>query len=62
LKELSDQFFSFLASEYRAIRPVDVKLITASLFFSLIPLHDNMQHQKQCFVECEHLLEEISTA
>ncbi len=39
----------------------DVQLITASLFFSLIPLHENTEHHSRFITICKHVLDGIES-
>ena len=58
LEELKEHFFSFVQRYYPEVRASDVVLITASLFFSLIPLHDNRAHHKLFFNKACRLLQQ----
>lgn len=41
------------------VRPSDVKLVTASHFFSLLPLHENIVHRQQLLGLCESLYRDV---
>jgi len=50
LFKLIQTFQHFISTEYSTmINFNDVQMITAHLFFSLIPLHENFQHQIQFY-------------
>ena len=44
-RELCQLFVDFIGQEYENVGVKDVQMITIQLYFSLIPLHDNVQHQ-----------------
>ena len=39
-EELQESFWAFVKENYLSVRSDDIKMISASLYFSLIPLHD----------------------
>lgn len=45
LRKLRETFRSYISENYEQVSWRDVLLTTASLFVSLIPLHDNLRHQ-----------------
>lgn len=46
LSQLVEAFYGFISREYSHYpKLIDLKMITAQLYFSLIPLHDNFEHQ-----------------
>lgn len=47
LEGLRKVFFDFVKESYPEIREEDILLVTASLYFSLIPLHVDVAHHKQ---------------
>jgi capsule biosynthesis phosphatase len=50
LSQLTKTFEDFIAKEYpNAANLTDLKMITAQLYFSLIPLHDSFQYQVQFY-------------
>ncbi|UJR24377.1 hypothetical protein I4U23_005754 [Adineta vaga] len=50
LSELVDLFKDFISREYSNVPDItDIKMITAQLYFSLIPLHSTFQHQTQFY-------------
>ena len=56
LQSLQKVFFDFVKSTYPEIKEQDIILVTASLYFSLIPLHDDMDHHKLFFQKAADLL------
>ena len=62
----ADAMLSLLRSHFREhverhykIKWGDLQLITASLFFSLIPLHENTEYHSRFITMCEHVLDGI---
>ena len=58
LGEIKQCFARFVQNLYPKIALCDVILVTASLYFSLIPLHDNLDHHKLFFQKAEALVRE----
>lgn len=56
LSELQEYFWTFVTENYRSVKHEDVKMITASLYFSLIPLHD-VNKRRMFFDECLKIIE-----
>jgi hypothetical protein len=56
--KLRAEFRVFVEKNYKA-RWKDIQVITASLYFSLIPLHDNVRHHDQFFNLCEQVLHDV---
>ena len=59
LAELRCSFEYHLNSYYKNVTIDTIKLVTASLFFSLIPLHDNITHRSAFFQVCVDILKEL---
>jgi len=56
--QLCAEFRIFVEENYKA-RWKDIQVITASLYFSLIPLHDNVRHHSRFFNLCELVLHDV---
>ena len=59
-EELIAYFADAVTAMYGNINMQDITLITASLFFSMIPLHDNRTHQQHFLAKAVALYGEIS--
>jgi len=57
LASMRETFWSFIGSNYPRIRKRDIEMITASLYFSLIPLHESATNHKMFFNECLKIIE-----
>lgn len=58
LGDIKHCFVRFVQSNYPTIALLDVILVTASLYFSLIPLHDNLEHHKHFYAKACQLAAE----
>mmetsp|Transcript_10369 Transcript_10369/g.31220 ORF Transcript_10369/g.31220 Transcript_10369/m.31220 type:complete len:730 (+) Transcript_10369:1-2190(+) len=58
LARLRGVFEAWLARRYSKIALRDIKLIVASHYFCIVPLHDNKAHQKQFLAKAKWLLDE----
>ena len=58
LARLRGVFEAWLARRYSKIALRDIKLIVASHYFCIVPLHDNKVHQKQFLAKAKWLLDE----
>lgn len=47
VKELRQSFIDYISQEYPHVDMKDIHMITIQLYFTLIPLHNNIQHQVQ---------------
>lgn len=60
LSGLRAVFWDFVAFNYPQIRQDDIKMVTASLYFSMIPLHDS-DHSKRLFLaQARKLIKEVN--
>lgn len=57
LKDLETIFFHFIQTNYPNVAISYLKVITASFFFSIIPLYENERHQKEFLKAAETLVE-----
>eukprot|EP01116_Phalansterium_solitarium_P021646 TRINITY_DN6811_c0_g1_i2.p1 TRINITY_DN6811_c0_g1~~TRINITY_DN6811_c0_g1_i2.p1 ORF type:complete len:691 (-),score=232.11 TRINITY_DN6811_c0_g1_i2:164-2236(-) len=60
LADLKLLFRRFVAEHYPTVQFEDIELVTASLLISLIPLHDNFDHQKLFFSLCKSLTQRLA--
>lgn len=60
LQKLRSTLFTFLSNLYPDFNKQDILIITSSLFFSLIPLHADPNHQVLFFNLSKNILKEIS--
>mmetsp|Transcript_13985 Transcript_13985/g.23863 ORF Transcript_13985/g.23863 Transcript_13985/m.23863 type:complete len:506 (+) Transcript_13985:1-1518(+) len=58
LRELRREFWDFVSKNYPAVRHDDVKMVTASLYFSLIPLHA-VSKRKIFFDQCHKIIDAL---
>ena len=58
LRELRGEFWDFVSKNYPSVRHNDVKMVTASLYFSLIPLHDAGK-KSVFFDQCHKIIEAV---
>jgi len=58
LRELRGIFWDFVSENYPAVRHDDVKMVTASLYFSLIPLHD-VGKRSIFFDQCHKIIDAL---
>lgn len=56
LDQLKADFAAHVAAEYPDVRWRDVEMLTASLYFSLLPLHDNAAHRVRFWRICQAML------
>lgn len=56
LRELEGHFWEFVSQTYPTVRHGDVKMIAASLYFSLLPLHDKAK-RPAFFRQCCEIIE-----
>ena len=61
LAELRDYFRNHVEKHYD-VSWDQIQLLTASLFFSLIPLHDNIPHHFRLYELCKEVLQEAHSA
>ena len=57
LAKLRSCFATWLASNYPSVKMRDVRLIVAAHYFCIVPLHDNLHHQRQFLAKARWLLE-----
>lgn len=57
LSDLRARFWRFLDQHYPSVRRLDVAVVTASLLFSLIPLHDANHHRY--LTMCRDIIDEV---
>lgn len=62
LSKLRDVYFEFLGNEYKTVSKRDVLWITASHYFSLVPLHTERTKQKQYLELCCKVYAEATSA
>ena len=55
-ERLKEAYEAFVRGRYEGVRLRDVQLITASFYFSMLPLHDNAHHQTLFYQRARHLL------
>jgi len=60
LSSLRSQFYEYVQLQYTEVKTSDLRLITASLYASLIPLHENTAHQSMFWKQFLRLFSEIS--
>ncbi|KAJ3097702.1 hypothetical protein HDU96_000291 [Phlyctochytrium bullatum] len=58
LSEIEQVFWSFVAKEYPTVRVKDIKIVTASLLFSLLPLHHEAKRPRYMKM-CRDVLKEL---
>ncbi|CAM9260950.1 unnamed protein product, partial [Phaeothamnion confervicola] len=58
LTELQEEFWSWVSAHYPTVRPCDIRVITASLFLSAVPLHTDRRHQLAFLATCEAIMRE----
>ena len=59
LEQLRSHFRNHVEKHYK-VRWSDIQIITASLFFSLIPLHENLRHHAAFMKMVHYILENLS--
>ena len=57
LAKLRSCFATWLAKNYPSVKMRDVRLIVAAHYFCIVPLHDNLHHQRQFLAKARWLLE-----
>jgi len=58
LDKLEEHFWAFVSENYPIVRHDDVRMITASLYFSLIPLHDKRK-RPLFFEQCQKIVDSL---
>mmetsp|Transcript_35970 Transcript_35970/g.58157 ORF Transcript_35970/g.58157 Transcript_35970/m.58157 type:complete len:725 (+) Transcript_35970:210-2384(+) len=61
LQRLQVDYWSFVSENYPTVPPADIRMLCASLLFSLIPLHDNLVHRPLFLALCKKVLAELDS-